>query len=106
MCRSGGHGGANASIEVTPLLGILVAVVSGLSLVAVAIIVVIRLRPARSSGSGSSGGPATRRNNGHHYMAPATTADPGVRAEIDEKNPDVIPSNKGEFSTYTKIRGL
>ena len=96
------------------------AIACGLSLVVVAIIVVLRIRPGRSSqrrqGSLGGGRPGSGRpgsmNNHTHYLAThvhlplsqnscgANTGD-GIDEciNLEEKDPDVIPSNKGRMVT-------
>ena len=96
------------------------AIACGLSLVVVAIIVVLRIRPGRSSqrrqGSLGGGRPGSGRpgsmNNHTHYLAThvhlplsqnscgANTVD-GIDEciNLEEKDPDVIPSNKGRIVT-------
>ena len=107
-------------VTITPVLGVLVAIACGLSLVVVAIIVVLRIRPGRSSqrrqGSLGGGRPGSGRpgsmNNHTHYLAthvhlPLSQNSCGANTvdEIDEcinleeKDPDVIPSNKGRIVT-------
>ena len=105
-------------VTITPVLGVLVAIACGLSLVVVAIIVVLRIRPGRSSqrrqGSLGGGRPGSGRpgsmNNHTHYLAthvhlPLTqsgcSANTGDDIDecinLEEKDPDVIPSNKGKI---------
>ena len=95
------------------------AIACGLALVAVAIIIVLRLRPgfSRTSGRGggnlsSIGGPGNR-NMGNHYLStqahlPLSQNSCGARngecidecIDMEEKDPDVIPSNKGTPLKY------
>ena len=109
------------------MLGVLVAIACGLSLVVVAIIIVLRIRPGRSNrrreGSLGGGRPGSGRpgsmNNHTHYLAthvhlPLTQSGcsgnggDGIDEciNLEEKDPDVIPSNKGKnvdnaiFSRY------
>ena len=103
-------------VTITPVLGVLVAIACGLSLVVVAIIIVLRIRPGRTNrrreGNLGGGRPGSGRpgsmNNHTHYLAThvhlplsqsgcgANTGD-GVDEciNLEEKDPDVIPSNKG-----------
>ena len=104
------------------------AIACGLALVVVAIIIVLRVRPRMSGnvsrrGGGSLGGlggqdSSTRRNGGtinnhNHYLAshvhlPLSQTSCGARSgdcldeciNLEEKDPDVIPSNKGNMITY------
>ena len=98
-------------VTVTPLLGILIAVACGLALVAVAIILVLRLRPGLPPNGGNS-----RRSNGRQYLAThvhlnhqsACLRDLDEGMDMEEKDPDVIPPNKGKklFKTlhpYTSL---
>ena len=96
----------------------MVAIACGLSLVVVAIIIVLRIRPGRSNrrreGSLGGGRPGSGRpgsmNNHTHYLAthvhlPLTqsgcSANTGDDIDecinLEEKDPDVIPSNKGKI---------
>ena len=105
-------------VTITPVLGVLVAIACGLSLVVVAIIIVLRIRPGRSNrrreGSLGGGRPGSGRpgsmNNHTHYLAthvhlPLTqsgcSANTGDDIDecinLEEKDPDVIPSNKGKI---------
>ena len=88
-----------SEITVTPILGILVAIGSGLALVAVAIILVLRFRPGRVNGS------AHRRHKQRTYLsAPHLPLDqqhrdvPDECIDLEEKDPDVIPVNKGKVA--------
>ncbi len=92
----------------TPILGILVAIGSGLALVAVAIILVLRFRPTARQGrggvAGGSGITGQRRHKQRTYLSAAHVpldragrhADmPDECIDLEEKDPDVIPTNKG-----------
>ena len=91
----------------TPILGILVAIGSGLALVAVAIILVLRFRPSNNhAGNGGAGGMAPnghRRHKQRTYLSASHVpldchphADmPDECIDLEEKDPDVIPTNKG-----------
>ena len=78
-------------VTVTPILGILVAIGSGLALVAVAIILVLRFRPGRN-------GSAHRRHKQRTYLsAPHLPLDqqhrevPDECIDMEEKDPDYYP---------------
>ena len=85
-------------VSVTPIMGILVAIGSGLALVAVAIILVLKFRPSYNGNN--------RRHKEHHsrtYLsAPHLPLDrqhremPDECIDMEEKDPDIIPTNKGE----------
>ena len=89
----------------TPILGILVAIGCGLALVAVAIIVVLRIRPS-SVYSGASRHKGSSLNGGAGgALYTAGTHVPLNQREIDalmggqegaEKEPDLIPQNRGK----------
>lgn len=89
-------------MTVTPIFGILVAIGSGLALVAVAIILVLRFRPGHHSLSGS----ANRSHKQRTYLASHLPLDqqrrdmPDECIDLEEKNPDVIPVNKGSMIYY------
>ena len=118
LCRDG--------FTITPVLGMLVAIACGLSLVVVAIIIVLRIRPGmsqanrRRDGSIGGGRPGSDRSDGNlnnhtHYLAthvhlPLSQTSCGVNngetldecINLEEKDPDVIPSNKGKFSQHAR----
>lgn len=99
-----------ALLQMTPILGVLIGVVSALFLVAVIIVVVMRLRghddedevekemEERIAGVGSSRqGPATM-SRGVGGPVPSDKAGIGKETDIDssdEKNPDIIPHSTG-----------
>ena len=105
-------------ITVTPILGILVAIGCGLALVAVAIIIVLRVRPSGFYASGPNGG--RRKNSGIRrtsnvglgqagtYTAggahiPLSTREPQEETiDLEEKEPDLIPQHKGRW--YSELR--
>ena len=110
----------------------MVAIACGLSLVVVAIIIVLRIRPGvsrvnrRRDGSfgGISGlrsGSGSRRSGGNpnHYLAthvhlPLGQSSCGANngdyldecINMEEKDPDVIPSNKGEICLFVTVINL
>ena len=99
-------------VSVTPILGILVAIGSGLALVAVAIILVLKFRPTHSSypNGGSQGGATHRRHKERTYLsAPHLPLDrqhremPDECIDMEEKDPDIIPTNKGNFEKPNPI---
>ena len=85
----------------TPVLRILVAIGCGLALVAVSLIIVLKFRPTfvrrkrREAGDGISvhSNRATSFAPGTHI--PLSQRD--VDEELEEKDPDVIPANKGSW---------
>ncbi len=86
----------NGSVEVTPVLRILVAIGCGLALVAVSLIIVLKVRPAfvrrkREAGDGMSSRATSSYAPGTHI--PLSQRD--IEEEVEEKDPDVIPVNKG-----------
>lgn len=88
----------------TPILGILVAIGSGLALVAVAIILVLKFRPVYP---GSSQGSNRRHKDRTYLSAPHLPLDrqhremPDECIDMEEKDPDIIPTNKGEMIEYS-----
>ena len=116
----------SGGVTITPVLGVLVAIACGLSLVVVAIIIVIRIRPGISranrrrdgslgaigGGRPGSGGSRSGANMGNqnHYLAthvhlPLSQGSCGASngdecINLEEKDPDVIPSNKGNLYTF------
>lgn len=92
----------NGSVEVTPVLRILVAIGCGLALVAVSLIIVLKVRPAfvrrkREAGDGMSSRAASSYAPGTHI--PLSQRD--IEEEVEEKDPDVIPANKGSIQYDT-----
>ena len=88
----------------TPILGILVAIGSGLALVAVAIILVLKFRPSHATSYPNT---AQRRHkdrtyisaphlplNHHHHRGGGGGEMPDECIDLEEKDPDVIPANK------------
>ena len=67
---------------VTPVLGILIAIISGLALVAVCIILAMRIKHRKTNGS---------------YRTTHIPLQPGIPSNhcLPEKDPDIIPPNKG-----------
>ena len=92
----------------------LVAIACGLALVVVAIIIVLRIRPGisnrRRNGSLGGGRPPSGgdMNNHSHYLTthvqlPLSQSGCGTHdrdecINLEEKDPDVIPSNKGTIT--------
>lgn len=94
----------------TPILGILVAIGCGLALVAVAIIVVLRIRPSSVYSTSSRHKANTTVNAGTLYGA--GTHVPLNQREIDElmgpgqheeKEPDLIPQNRGNAHFVSRV---
>ncbi|KAF4530083.1 hypothetical protein B566_EDAN001339 [Ephemera danica] len=99
-----------ALLQMTPILGVLIGVVSALFLVAVIIVVVMRLRghddedevekelEERIGGGGGRQGPATM-SRGVGGPVPCggdkTVKDIDIDS-VDEKNPDIIPQSNGK----------
>ena len=92
------------AVEVTPVLRILVAIGCGLALVAVSLIIVLKVRPTfvrrkrREAGDGMS-----VHNNRATSFAPGTHIPLSQRDlddEMEEKDPDVIPANKGKLRSH------
>lgn len=81
----------DASLVVTPVLGILIAIISGLALVAVCIIFVMRIK------YGSGG----RYQSGTHI--PLQRPSGSAAGRLSDRDPDIIPSNKGRQEN-TNIR--
>ncbi len=83
----------------------MVAIGSGLALVAVAIILVLKFRPASSHRNYANNGASTqRRHKDRTYLAaPHLPIDrqhremPDECIDMEEKDPDVIPTNKGKI---------
>ena len=98
------------NVSVTPILGILVAIGSGLALVAVAIILVLKFRPSPHSGYGNPGAAGGhRRHKDRTYLAaPHLPLDrqhremPDECIDLEEKDPDIIPTNKGRATKTGK----
>jgi hypothetical protein len=100
-----------AILQMTPILGVLIGVVSALFLVAVIIVVVMRLRghddedevekeleERIGGGGGGRQGPATM-SRGVGGPVPSGGDKQGKDTDIDsvdEKNPDLIPQSNGE----------
>ena len=85
----------NSEVSVTPIMGILVAIGSGLALVAVAIILVLKFRP------GAGNNRRSHKDHSRTYLsAPHLPLDrqhremPDECIDMEEKDPDIIPTNK------------
>lgn len=89
-----------AILHITPILGVLIGVVTALVLVAVIIVVVMRLRghgdddvKEREDGSGNSGRRGTPPGVDKASSMPLSKDTDESIDSMDEKNPDVIPQN-------------
>ena len=112
-----------AMLEMTPLLGILIGVVAALILVAVVVVIVVRMRGSGSRRGSSNhidekdrtddggmlahslaGTIGTARIRGGAITAALCEKNVSKDTEsetldsLDEKNPDIIPQNSGEYS--------
>lgn len=92
----------NSEVSVTPILGILVAIGSGLALVAVAIILVLKFRPASPYNNSGSNHHHRRHKERTYLSAPHLPLDRQHREmpedeciDLEEKDPDIIPTNRG-----------
>ena len=97
-----------AILHITPILGVLIGVVTALVLVAVIIVVVMRLRghgdddvKEREDGSGNSGRRGTPPGVDKASSMPLSKDTDESIDSMDEKNPDVIPQNSGKLITVT-----
>ena len=79
---------AETGVPVTPALGVLIGMVAGLALVAVCIILVMRVKHSKALASSS-------------YHSTHIPLQKGLSSNqcLSEKDPDIIPSNKGTDST-------
>lgn len=97
-----------AILHITPILGVLIGVVTALVLVAVIIVVVMRLRghgdddvKEREDGSGNSGRRGTPPGGDKASSMPLSKDTDESIDSMDEKNPDVIPQNSGKLINVT-----
>ena len=87
----------NSEVSVTPIMGILVAIGSGLALVAVAIILVLKFRPTYN---GNNRNRSHKDHSRTYLSAPHLPLDrqhremPDECIDMEEKDPDIIPTNK------------
>ena len=88
----------NSEVSVTPIMGILVAIGSGLALVAVAIILVLKFRPSYKTNNRNR---SSHKDHSRTYLsAPHLPLDrqhremPDECIDMEEKDPDIIPTNK------------
>lgn len=89
--------GARDQIEIAPILGILVGVVTALLLLTVVVLGAFKVRTAHRDGSRALRPgflPVKEKVN------LPQTAESEDLFEKDDKNPDIIPSNKGETALY------
>ncbi|KAJ4448487.1 hypothetical protein ANN_10503, partial [Periplaneta americana] len=98
--HSGVAAATPAILQITPILGVLIGVVTALVLVAVIIVVVMRLRghgdddvKEREDGSGNSGRRGTPPGGDKSSTMPLSKDTDESIDSMDEKNPDIIPQN-------------
>jgi hypothetical protein len=91
-----------AILHITPILGVLIGVVTALVLVAIIIVVVMRLRghgdedvKEHEDGTGNSGRRATPPGGDKACYSPLSKDTDESIDSMDEKNPDIIPQNSG-----------
>jgi hypothetical protein len=106
VCSTNVAAATPAILHITPILGILIGVVTALVLVAVIIVVVMRLRgrgdddvKEHEDGSGNSGRRGTPPGGDKASSMPLSKDTDESIDSMDEKNPDVIPQNSGKLIT-------
>jgi hypothetical protein len=90
------HAGTPVPFELNPVLGILIGVVAVLLVVAIVIVGALRVR-AQNRGSPSRPGDLALKEK----AALPLRSDVEDLYEMDDKNPDVIPCNKGKLDCLT-----
>ena len=83
--------GTPVPFEITPLLGVLIGVVTALLLVTVTILAALKVRSERRA-----------QRPGDLPLKKATVPSSEDLYDADDRNPDVVPTNKGEQSILKK----
>jgi hypothetical protein len=92
------HAGTPVPFELNPVLGILIGVVAVLLVVAIVIVGALRVR-AQNRGSPSRPGDLALKEK----AARPLRSDVEDLYEMDDKNPDVIPCNKGKVDYLASL---
>ncbi|KAB0805653.1 hypothetical protein PPYR_02623 [Photinus pyralis] len=95
-------------LHITPILGILIGVVSSLILVAIIIILVIRVRGASSSDDYKDSRFSCRdgENNSKNSMQTLSKELNSSTDSLEEKNPDIVPHNSGDSEYQEEERAF
>lgn len=86
--------GTPVPFEFTPLLGSLIGVVAALLLITVAILAALKMRSERRA-----------QRPGDLPLKKATAPSSEDLYDADDRNPDVVPTNKGTFPETVFVRG-